>query len=191
MCRRMTLRTAGRVAAQESAQSLTRQFSVAASARAFLLEMQQARVACNVLHYNASIIVVPLGVALRHATGPSTFLAGALPLLEHVRRIQADSTCSSAVRACDLGSKWTSALKFLQHMMDDESSRSRGSCWQKSEMDDFTEQLKEVELLQRVVRYLGYLPAPLPGPAPKTGVGVLTEPEKRLFQGVRFRGSET
>ncbi|CAL1129584.1 unnamed protein product [Cladocopium goreaui] len=157
MCRRMTLRTAGRVAAQESAQSLTRQFSVAASARAFLLEMQQARVACNVLHYNASIIACHrssewenaldffVEMQQRNLQQDQALSWRALCLFSNMcrRRIQADSTCSSAVRACDLGSKWTSALKFLQHMMDDESSRSRGSCWQKSEMDDFTEQLKE------------------------------------------------
>eukprot|EP00435_Cladocopium_sp_Y103_P011638 s644_g3.t1 len=104
------------------------------------------------------------------------------------KRIQADSTCGSGIRACELrpGSEWTSALKLLQHMMDDESMawRSRGSCWQEAlnqavvAVDD--QQLKqEVELLHRVVRSLGYLPAPLPGPAPKTGAGAFTALEKR------------
>lgn len=127
MCRRMTLRTAGRVAAQESAQSLTRQFSVAASARAFLLEMQQARVACNVLHYNASIIACHrssewenaldffVEMQQRNLQQDQALSWRALCLFSNMcrRRIQADSTCSSGVRACDLGSKWTSALKFL------------------------------------------------------------------------------
>eukprot|EP00435_Cladocopium_sp_Y103_P015790 s644_g3.t2 len=215
MCRRrMNLCTVGRVA-QESAHSLTRQFPIAASARAFLLEMQEARVACNALHYNASIIACQRSSEWEHALDffvemqqrklqqdPVSYKSimsalchglswqRALCLFSNMsrKRIQADSTCGSGIRACELrpGSEWTSALKLLQHMMDDESMawRSRGSCWQEAlnqavvAVDD--QQLKqEVELLHRVVRSLGYLPAPLPGPAPKTGAGAFTALEKR------------
>lgn len=43
----------------------TRQFSVAASARAFLLEMQQARVACHVLLAKSGYSQQPAVVSLR------------------------------------------------------------------------------------------------------------------------------
>ncbi|CAJ1389059.1 unnamed protein product [Effrenium voratum] len=114
-------------------------------ARELLAQAAEGRVACNVLHYNASISACERSShwqdaldffdemgrqkmqqdcysfnSIIHALS-STQWQAALRLLDDMplKRLEPDYiTYSSCIRACDQGSAWTSALAFLRVMLE-------------------------------------------------------------------------